>query len=85
MSASGFSAKPMRRSATRSITSKFGFNIDPRTGERVLGVISRPDHIKEAVEGMLGRLRTDRIDLALPAPGRSAGPGSRTWPVRSRI
>ena len=45
------------------ITSKFGFNIDPRTGERRPGVISRPDHIKEAVEGMLGRLRTDRIDL----------------------
>lgn len=45
------------------ITSKFGFNIDPQTGERRPGVISRPDHIKLAVEGMLRRLRTDRIDL----------------------
>ena len=45
------------------ITSKFGWNIDPKTGERRPGLISRPDHIKRAVEGMLGRLRTDRIDL----------------------
>lgn len=45
------------------ITSKFGWNIDPQTGERRPGLISRPDHIKRAVEGMLGRLRTDRIDL----------------------
>jgi aryl-alcohol dehydrogenase-like predicted oxidoreductase len=33
------------------------------TGERRPGLISRPDHIKLAVEGMLKRLRTDRIDL----------------------
>ena len=45
------------------ITSKFGFNIDLQTGERRPGLISRPDHIKRAVEGMLKRLRTDRIDL----------------------
>ncbi len=45
------------------ITSKFGWNIDFQTGERRPGLISRPDHIKLAVEGMLKRLRTDRIDL----------------------
>jgi aryl-alcohol dehydrogenase-like predicted oxidoreductase len=45
------------------ITSKFGWNIDLETGERRLGLNSRPDHIKLAVEGMLKRLRTDRIDL----------------------
>ncbi|MEQ8694839.1 MAG: aldo/keto reductase [Gammaproteobacteria bacterium] len=45
------------------ITSKFGWNIDLETGERRPGLNSRPDHIKAAVEGMLGRLRTDRIDL----------------------
>lgn len=45
------------------ITSKFGWNIDPETGERGPGVNSRPKHIKRAVEGMLQRLRTDRIDL----------------------
>ena len=45
------------------ITSKFGWNIDLKTGARGPGLISRPDHIKLAVEGMLKRLRTDRIDL----------------------
>src|SRR5690606_24269811 len=45
------------------ITSKFGWNIDLETGERGPGLISRPDHIKRAVEGMLSRLNTDRIDL----------------------
>ena len=45
------------------ITSKFGWNIDLETGARGPGLISRPDHIKKAVEGMLMRLRTDRIDL----------------------
>lgn len=45
------------------ITSKFGWNIDPETGERLPGLNSRPEHIKRAVEGSLARLRTDRIDL----------------------
>jgi aryl-alcohol dehydrogenase-like predicted oxidoreductase len=45
------------------ITSKFGWNIDLETGKRGPGLNSRPEHIKLAVEGMLKRLRTDRIDL----------------------
>src|SRR5512146_2939719 len=45
------------------ITSKFGWNIDLETGERRPGLNSKPDHITLAVEGMLKRLRTDRIDL----------------------
>jgi aryl-alcohol dehydrogenase-like predicted oxidoreductase len=45
------------------ITSKFGWNIDLETGERRPGLNSKPAHIKLAVEGMLKRLRTDRIDL----------------------
>jgi aryl-alcohol dehydrogenase-like predicted oxidoreductase len=45
------------------ITSKFGWNIDPETGQFRMGLNSRPEHIKQAVEGMLKRLRTDRIDL----------------------
>jgi aryl-alcohol dehydrogenase-like predicted oxidoreductase len=45
------------------ITSKFGWDIDLETGERRPGLNSRPGHIKLAVEGMLKRLRTDRIDL----------------------
>jgi aryl-alcohol dehydrogenase-like predicted oxidoreductase len=46
-----------------AITSKFGWNIDLETGKRLPGLNSRPDHIKLAVEGMLKRLNTDRIDL----------------------
>ena len=45
------------------IASKFGWDIDLQTGERRPGRNSRPAHIKLAVEGMLQRLRTDRIDL----------------------
>jgi aryl-alcohol dehydrogenase-like predicted oxidoreductase len=45
------------------ITSKFGWNIDLETGQRRPGLNSRPEHIKQAVDGMLKRLRTDRIDL----------------------
>ncbi len=42
------------------IASKFGFDFSD--GNRS-GRNSRPDHIRNAVEGMLKRLRTDRIDL----------------------
>ena len=45
------------------IATKFGWNIDQQTGERRAGLNSRPEHIKVVVEGMLKRLRTDRIDL----------------------
>ncbi|MBB4575964.1 aryl-alcohol dehydrogenase-like predicted oxidoreductase [Rhizobium lentis] len=45
------------------IATKFGWNIDQETGERKPGLNSRPEHIKIVVEGMLKRLRTDRIDL----------------------
>lgn len=45
------------------ITSKFGWNIDQTTGARGPGLNSRPDHVRIVVDGMLQRLRTDRIDL----------------------
>ncbi len=45
------------------IATKFGWNIDPDTGERRPGLNSRPDHIKRATEGMLKRLRTEHIDI----------------------
>jgi len=45
------------------ITSKFGWDVDLETGERRPGLISQPRRIKQAVEGMLKRLKTDRIDL----------------------
>ena len=45
------------------IATKFGWNIDPETGERREGLNSRPAHIRVATEGMLKRLKTDHIDL----------------------
>jgi aryl-alcohol dehydrogenase-like predicted oxidoreductase len=57
----GESIQPFRNKVV--ITSKFGWNIDPETGRFQMGLNSKPDHIKKAVEGMLKRLRTDRIDL----------------------
>ena len=57
----GESIQPFRNHVV--ITSKFGWNIDPETGRFQMGLNSKPDHIKNAVEGMLKRLRTDRIDL----------------------
>jgi aryl-alcohol dehydrogenase-like predicted oxidoreductase len=45
------------------IATKFGWNIDLKTGKRLPGLNSSPAHIKEVVEAMLKRLRTDRIDL----------------------
>jgi aryl-alcohol dehydrogenase-like predicted oxidoreductase len=45
------------------IATKFGFDIDPATGERRGGVNSRPEHIKKVADAALKRLKTDRIDL----------------------
>ena len=42
------------------IATKFGWRIE---GGKVTGTDSRPDHIKQAVEGSLRRLGTDYIDL----------------------
>ncbi|WP_035658960.1 aldo/keto reductase [Flavobacterium seoulense] len=46
-----------------TVATKFGWDIDPETGQWKGGLNSKPEHIKKAVEGMLKRLRTDRIDL----------------------
>jgi aryl-alcohol dehydrogenase-like predicted oxidoreductase len=49
------------------IATKFGFdlspNFDPRGMKGPPGLNSRPEHIKQAVEGSLKRLRIDVIDL----------------------
>lgn len=45
------------------IETKYGWNIDQETGKRLPGLNSKPEHIKIVVEGMLKRLKTDRIDL----------------------
>jgi len=46
-----------------AIATKFGFDIDLKTGQRSGGLNSRPDHIREVVEAMLKRLNIDSIDL----------------------
>jgi aryl-alcohol dehydrogenase-like predicted oxidoreductase len=43
------------------VTTKFGFKIDEN--KQIVGLDSRPEHIREVVEASLKRLRTDRIDL----------------------
>jgi aryl-alcohol dehydrogenase-like predicted oxidoreductase len=49
------------------IATKFGFdispNFDPRGMKGAPGLNSRPEHIKEAVEGSLKRLKVETIDL----------------------
>jgi aryl-alcohol dehydrogenase-like predicted oxidoreductase len=45
------------------IATKFGFEIDPKTGRRGPGLDSRPQHIRASVEGSLRRLRVEAIDL----------------------
>ncbi|MBR1238127.1 aldo/keto reductase [Bradyrhizobium sp. AUGA SZCCT0182] len=44
------------------IATKFGFDIDPKTGAQS-GLSSRPEHIKQVAEASLKRLRTNVIDL----------------------
>jgi aryl-alcohol dehydrogenase-like predicted oxidoreductase len=45
------------------IATKFGWEANPGEGGRWTALKSRPDHIKQAVEGSLKRLKTDVIDL----------------------
>jgi aryl-alcohol dehydrogenase-like predicted oxidoreductase len=45
-----------------AIATKFGFDIDPKTGKQ-RGLNSRPEHIRQCAHASLQRLRTDRIDL----------------------
>lgn len=49
------------------IATKFGFNLDPKFDPRGMkgsaGLNSRPEHIRQAVEGSLTRLKVETIDL----------------------
>jgi aryl-alcohol dehydrogenase-like predicted oxidoreductase len=56
----GEALAPFRKDVV--IATKFGFEIDFKTGE-VHGLNSRPEHIRKAVEASLIRLKTDVIDL----------------------
>ena len=56
----GEALRPVRERVV--IATKFGFDIDPVTREN-RGVTSRPEHIRQAVEGSLERLGIETIDL----------------------
>jgi aryl-alcohol dehydrogenase-like predicted oxidoreductase len=45
------------------IATKFGFQIDSENDPHPVGLNSRPEYVKESVEGSLKRLRVDTIDL----------------------
>jgi len=46
-----------------AIATKFGWAANPQDGGKWTALDSRPEHIQEAVEGSLKRLKTDVIDL----------------------
>ena len=56
----GGALAPFRKQV--AIATKFGFKFDPSTGKQA-GLDSRPEHIREAVEGSLKRLKVEVIDL----------------------
>jgi aryl-alcohol dehydrogenase-like predicted oxidoreductase len=57
----GEALRPFREKVL--IATKFGFDIDPATGENRGGMNSRPEHIRQAAEGSLKRLGVESIDL----------------------
>jgi aryl-alcohol dehydrogenase-like predicted oxidoreductase len=57
----GEALAPMRDKVV--VATKFGFDIDPVTGARGMGLNSRPDHIVAVVDAMLKRLNMEQIDL----------------------
>jgi aryl-alcohol dehydrogenase-like predicted oxidoreductase len=61
----GEALSPFRKQVV--IATKFGFDLspdfDPRGMKGLPGLNSRPEHIKQAVQGSLKRLKTDVIDL----------------------
>jgi aryl-alcohol dehydrogenase-like predicted oxidoreductase len=57
----GEAVRPVRDRVV--ISTKLGFDVNQQTGERG-GLNSRPERVRRAVDGMLQRLRTDRILFA---------------------
>lgn len=57
----GEALAPLRKDVV--IATKFGFEPDAKNEGRWTATNSRPEHIREAVDGSLKRLQTDSIDL----------------------
>ena len=57
----GEALAPFRRQVV--IATKFGFNLDPIARVNLGGLNSQPEHIKQAAEESLKRLKVDAIDL----------------------
>src|SRR5207245_6232257 len=61
----GEALAPFRKQVV--IATKFGFDVspdlDPRGMKGAPGLNSRPEHLKQAVEGSLKRLKVEKIDL----------------------
>ena len=57
----GEALAPLREQVV--IATKFGFQIDSAKDPHPVGLNSRPEYIKESVEGSLRRLKVDTIDL----------------------
>jgi aryl-alcohol dehydrogenase-like predicted oxidoreductase len=57
----GEALEPVREQVV--IATKFGWEANPNDGGKWNALNSRPEHIKQAAEGSLKRLKTDVIDL----------------------
>src|SRR5512144_618861 len=57
----GEALEPFRRQVV--IATKFGHNLDLKTGANLGGLNSRPEHIKQVAEASLKRLQVEAIDL----------------------
>lgn len=57
----GEALRPIRDQVV--IATKFGFDIDPVTGQRRPGLNSRPEHVRQVVDASLKRLGMETIDL----------------------
>lgn len=57
----GEALAPFRAQVT--IATKFGWEADPKNGGKWTALNSRPEHIKQAAEGSLRRLKVETIDL----------------------
>jgi len=57
----GEALAPLREQVV--IATKFGFKLDPDSERGIVGLDSRPEHVREVAEASLRRLKVDAIDL----------------------